>query len=158
VTRDEYLALPPSLALAVLLDAAPGLVAKLEAIPVPKVPRPPKYDFAIFRKDGIQWASETATDGLLFWRARYQKSADGGGEYATKDAKRVKTLDMWIAWRRIEPATPWAGERDNAAVTASPPSDRPRVYPRKSQSQSSDGGSAAEPSGGEDGEIANGTW
>lgn len=136
MSPDEFLALPPSMAFRVLLEAAPGLVAKLEAIPVPRVPLAPKYDFQIYRKDGVTWASECDLDNLRFWRKRSQESADKGGEYAAKDAKRVKSLDAWIAWRRVEPTAAWAGERNNEAVTAPPPSSRPRVHPRSSNGTS----------------------
>lgn len=141
MSPEEFLALPPSLALRVLLEAAPGLVEKLKHTEAPKIPRRPRFDFAIYRKDGVQWASETDAEGLRFWRARAQKSAEGGGEYAAKDAKRVKQLDAWLAWRSIEPSAAWSGERQDEAVTADPPSDRPRVYPRRSNGASEANGS-----------------
>lgn len=142
MTPDEFLALPPSLALRVLLEVAPGLVEKLKGIPVPKVPRPPRYDFAIRRKDGTQWASETDVEGLTFWRDLYQKGADKGGQYAAKDAKKVKQIDAFIAWRRADATSPWSGERNDEAITARPPSGFPRVYPRAEQaSQTDDSGS-----------------
>lgn len=144
MTPDEFLALPPSVALRVLLEAAPGLVAKLEAIPVPKLPRKPKYDFAIYRSEGVQWASETDLEGLTFWRDLAQKSVDSGGKWAAKDAKRVKTLDAWIAWRRTEPTAQWLGERNDEQVTARPPSSHPKVHPR---AQRSDSNGTSEPSG-----------
>ena len=136
MSPDEFLALPPSLALRVLLEAAPGLVAKLADIQAPPIPRRPRFDFAIYRKDGIQWASETDAEGLGFWRKRYQESADKGGEYAAKDAKRVKAIDAWIAWRMVESSAPWSGERNDAEVTAAPPSARPRVYPKRANGSS----------------------
>lgn len=142
MTRDEFLALPPSVALAVLLDAAPGLIAKLEPMPVPKIPPRPRFDFSIYRKDGLTWASECDAENLAFWRKRSQESADKGGQYAAKDAKRVKTLDAWIAWRRVEPSAQWSGERNNEVVTASPPSGRPRVHPRRESGASDAGGGA----------------
>lgn len=150
MTRAEFLALPPSLALAVLLDAAPGLVAKLEAIPVPVRPRKPKYDFAIYRRDGVQWASETDAEGLTFWRKRYQESADKGGQYAAKDAKRVKTLDAWLAWRAAEPTAQWIGERNDEEVTARPPTSHPKVHMRKSRDGDADSSGENNGAGGDD--------
>ncbi len=147
MTSDELLALPPNVALRVLLRAlcevAPELVDKLKSMPVPEVPKPPRYDFGILRKDGTQWASETNLEGLLFWRAFYQKGADKGGQYAAKDAKRCKQLDAFIAWRRVEPTAPWSGERGNEALTAAAPSGRPRVHPRKQQQQNGSGDGAS---------------
>lgn len=152
MTRDEFLALPPSLALAVLLDAAPGLVAKLADIPAPKVPRAPRYDFAIYRKEGLQWASETDLEGLTFWRNRYLESAERGGQYEAKDRKRAKTLDAWIEWRKVEPATQWSGERNDDSVTAAPPTAKPRVHRQKPRNDADE--SYAPPSGGlGDGDI-----
>jgi hypothetical protein len=153
VTRDEFLALPPSLALAVLLDAAPGLVAKLADIPAPKVPRAPKYDFPIYRKDGVQWASETDLEGLTFWRTLYLESANKGGEYEAKDRKRAKTLDAWIEWRKVERSTPWSGERNDDSVTAAPPSGKPRVYSRKARSEQQQESHAPHGDGLGDGDI-----
>ncbi len=134
MTPEEFLALPPSLALRVLLEVAPGLVEKLKPIAVPKVPRPPRYDFPIRRKDGTQWASETNIEGLTFWRDLYQKGAAKGGQYAAKDAKRAKQLDAFIAWRKADATSPWCGERNDEQITARPPSSYPRVYPRQEQS------------------------
>jgi hypothetical protein len=146
VTRDEFLALPPSLALGVLLDVFPSMVAKLANVEAPKVPRPPKYDFAIYRKDGIQWASETDVEGLRFWRDRYRESAEGGGQYADKDAKRMKALGFWIAWRICEPSTTWSGERQERHVTARPPSGKPEVYPRDARPADQDSRPVVTPS------------
>lgn len=136
MTRDEFLALPPSLALAVLIDNAPDIAARLEHIEAPKVPRAPKYDFAIYRKDGVQWASETDVEGLSWWRTRYLESADKGGEYEAKDRKRAKSLEAWIAWRQVERSTQWAGERNDESVVAALPSGKPRVYARKPREES----------------------
>lgn len=135
MTRDEFLSLPPTVALRVLLDAAPKLVESLSAISMPPLPRRPRYDFAIYRKDGVQWASETDLSGLQWWRDRYQQSAEGGGQYAEKDAKRVASLDRWIAWRQAEPAERWVGERGDVDTTAAPPCAKPRVYSRDAQRQ-----------------------
>lgn len=147
MTRDEFLALPPSLALAVLLDAAPGLVAKLADIPAPAVPKSPRFDMPIYKGGGIQWASETDVSGLSFWRALYQKDVDKGGEWLAKNTKRLRNIDAWLAWRRVEPAAQWSGERNDAAVTAAPPSSHPRLHPKRSGS-SADASAESQPNGG----------
>lgn len=130
MNRDEFSALPASVALGILWDAFPGLEKKLADVVAPKRPRPPKYDQAIYRKEGVQWASETDVEGLRFWRARYTASAQKGGEYAAKDLKRSDALGFWIAWRLAEPMTQWSGERNREQVTAKMPSGKPAVYPR----------------------------
>jgi hypothetical protein len=133
MTREEFIGLPASVALGILWDTSPALAAKLADIEAPKPARSPKYDAIIYRRDGIQWASETDVEGLRWWHQRYTESANGGGQYADKDAKRAKALDFWIAWRLAEPQTRWQGERNNAVVTAQPPSGKPTVYPRDQQ-------------------------
>lgn len=150
MTREEFLSLPPTVALRVLLDAFPSLEQKLAAVPKPELPKRPRFDFPIYRRDGIAWASECDSENLSFWRKRYQESADKGGQYAAKDAKRVKAIDAWIAWRGIEPGAAWSGKRNDEAVTAAPPSDRPRVHPRAGSSAgaSESGGTASNDSGG----------
>jgi hypothetical protein len=131
MTREEFIGLPAAVALSILWDASPGLQGKLENVLPPKPARSPKFDAIIYRKDGVQWASETDVEGLRFWRGRYLESAAKGGEYAAKDEKRAKALDFWIAWRLAEPTTCWTGERNNVVVTAAPPSGKPMVYSRE---------------------------
>jgi hypothetical protein len=128
MTRDEFTALPASMALGLLWDVA-KLGDRLANVEAPKVPRPPKFDSAIYRRDGVQWASETDVEGLTFWRDKKRQSTDP--KYAEKDAKAAKALDYWIQWRRVEPFTPWTGERNRESVTALPPCGKPNVYPRQ---------------------------
>ena len=129
MTRDEWIALPPALALRMLWDALPeGARAALEDAPPPQVPRAPKYDNAIYRKDGITWASEYDAEGLRYWRNKASQSTDP--KYADKDAKTVKALDFWIEYRAYHPTTLWTGERNRQTVTAAAPCAKPRVYPR----------------------------
>lgn len=130
MTRDEFLSLPPMLALRVLFDAIDDdTMRALEAMPKPKVPFPPKYDFRIFRKDGFMWASETDLEGLRFWHKRYADSALKGGQYADKDKKNAAEMERWIAWRECEPSAAWGGERNRERVTAHAPSAKPSVWP-----------------------------
>lgn len=53
MTRAEFLSLPPSIALSVLLDAFPQLLPGIVAIAKPELPRPPKFDQVIYRKSGV---------------------------------------------------------------------------------------------------------
>ena len=96
MTRDELCALPPAMAIKIiaglLLDNSDRVVLALAEIPKPKVPLPPKYDQIIYRKDGIQYASEMDLGGLQYWHRLAVESAEGGGEYAAKDEKKAKSL------------------------------------------------------------------
>lgn len=129
--KSDFLALPPSVALRVLFDCldqdtvkALGHAEKLVA------PKSPKFDRAIFRKEGVMYASETSLEGLRFWHKRSAESANGGGQYADKDRKNAEELARWIAWREWYPDATWSGERNRDAIVAKPPSDKPTVYPR----------------------------
>lgn len=129
MNRDQFVGLPASVALGILWDVSPGLAAKVADMEPPKLARPPRFDSIIYRRDGVTFASEYDLSGLRFWRDKKKQSSNP--EFAEKDAKMVKALDYWIAWRAIEPTTPWRGERNREEVTAKPPSDRPEVYPRE---------------------------
>jgi hypothetical protein len=127
--REDFVGLPAAVALGCLWDEIPELRERLEALLVPKIPMSPKYDNPIYRKEGIQWCSETDLNGLRYWKMRADESAASGGQYAEKDAKRSKQLGFWIAWRTVDPSSRWTGERNNTRVTAEAPSDKPAVYP-----------------------------
>ncbi len=132
MTRDELLSLPPSIALRVLLDAMsaslPEVLDNISRQEKPKVPRPPKYDLRIRRKNGFQLASETDLEGLRFWLERYRSNASEGGQYAEQDEKRASALSYWVAWREAAPDVPWTGERNDTVVTSAAPTGKPRVY------------------------------
>ncbi len=129
MTPEEFFALPAPMALRVLWDCLDeGTTAALLAKEKPKLPLPPKFDMPIYRKGGFQYASETDMEGLRYWHKRAVESAARGGEWASKDAKKAKDLERWIAWRDCFGETPWSGERNNQMVTAGPPSARPAVY------------------------------
>jgi hypothetical protein len=98
----------------------------------------------MFRSGGFQWASETSLEGLEFWCDKARKSAAGGGEYAAKDAKRVKDLERWIAWREWFPTDQWQGKRNDDVVTGSPPADRPRVHQQEERGRQG-GGQRSQP-------------
>ena len=132
MTRDEWISLPPALALRVLWDALPaGALAILEQTPAPQVPRAPKYDTEIYRKDGVTYASEYDAEGLRYWRDRAKQSTDP--KYAESDAKKAKALDFWIEYRAYFPNAPWTGERNRQTVTADTPSPKPRIHPRQAR-------------------------
>lgn len=131
MTREEFLSLPPAVAMRVLIDCLDeNAHAALKRAEKPKLPLPPKYDEAIYRQGGVQWASETDLEGLRFWQLRAQNSARKGGEWAEKDQKKADALTRWITWRECYPGASWSGERNRAAVTAPAPSSRPAVHPR----------------------------
>jgi hypothetical protein len=129
--RDDFLSLPVPLQIRLLFDALDEETSRtLLAQEAPKVPLPPKYDLAIYRQSGIMWASETALEGLEYWRAKYKAGANGGGQYAAQDAKRVANIEKWIAWRQLFQSECWSGKRGDDDVVAKPPSTKPLVYPR----------------------------
>lgn len=127
MTRDEFAALPPAIALRLTWDAL-NLGDKLGPVAPPKPPLPPKYDAKLFRKGGYCWMSETGLDSLIYWHEKALESANSGGKYAAKDAKKAETLERWIAWRTVEPTVAWTGERADQRVTARPPSRDPELH------------------------------
>lgn len=130
--RASFLALPLPVQIRLLFDALDEETsAALLRQEAPKIPLPPKYDLAIYRSGGNMWASETATEGLVYWRNKYKAGAAGGGQYAERDAKRVTNIDKWIAWRECFPSECWGGKRGDEDVLAKPPSTKPTVYPRQ---------------------------
>jgi hypothetical protein len=136
MTREQFLALPQVLQIRLLFDSLDDESTRaLLDQEAPKVPLPPKYDLAIYRSGGNMWASETALDGLEYWAKKYKAGAEGGGQYATQDAKRLANMEKWIAWRQLFPSECWSGKRGDEDVVARPPSTRPTVYPRQGGGQ-----------------------
>ncbi len=126
MTKDEFTALPAALALGVLFDIAH---AKLEQIPAPPVPRPPKYDGKLTRKKGeFCWLSEMTLEDLEWWCGKKRESAAAGGQYADSDAKAVARLEQWINWRRLFQFAIWSGKRGDDMATAAPPSRSPQMH------------------------------
>jgi hypothetical protein len=71
VTRDEFLSLPPAVALRVLFDAlGEETVRAIGDAEKPVSPKCPKFDRKIFRQGGIMWASECDLECLSFWHKR----------------------------------------------------------------------------------------
>lgn len=131
MTREELLSLPAGLALKLLTGflADQGLDAYLASVEKPRVPRAPKWDQKIARKEGYQWTSETDLESLRYWCGKYRSGADAGTEWSERDRKNADKLSYWIAYREVFPSEPWAGERNNAVVTAAPPNRKPTVHP-----------------------------
>jgi hypothetical protein len=130
MTRDEFLALPPSVALRVLFDSLDEETARVIAnAEKPVLPKPPKYDQVIFRQGGVMYASECDAESLRFW---HKRSVDGFADpkYGESNKKRADSLSRWLAYREVFPGAVWSGERDREPVVAKAPSSKPTVYPR----------------------------
>lgn len=126
MTREEFAALPPMLALGLIYDVASS---RLRELPAPSVPRPPKYDDRFPKKKGFfVWVSEMTFDDLVWWRGKKAESAEGGGEWAEKDGKWVVKLDKWIEWRRLFPSEVWFGTRGDERATAASPCREPALH------------------------------
>jgi hypothetical protein len=132
VNKEELLALPPNMALRILVNAMlpslPEVFDNIAQVEAPRAPRSPKYDFRIRRKGGYAWASETDLDGLRFWCGKYKESAGSGSQWAEKDAKNADKLEYWIAWRECFPKDAWQGQRNDEQVTAAVPSHKPHIH------------------------------
>jgi hypothetical protein len=125
MNRDEFSALPPSIALGLLFDALP----QLASVELPQLPRPQKYDGKLSRRGGqFCWLSEMNLESLIFWEKTKRESAEKGGQYAEKDRKTADALAYWVKWRRVFPNEPWSGLRNDVRVTAAPPSRDPKLY------------------------------
>lgn len=133
MNRNEFARLPPAIALAILFDCLDeGTVEALKAKVAPEAPSPPRFDLGLYGSNGITFASECSLKQIDWHLDRALKSAEGGGQYAEKDAIKAKKLREWRIWRGCFPGSVWVGKRgDEDAVVAAPPSDRPRVYPRQ---------------------------
>ena len=131
MTRDEFLSLPPNVALQVLIDASPKMLELIAPIEKPRVPTSPKFDQIIYRSGGITWASEYDAEGLAWWRDTKAENALKGGDYAEKNLKASKSLGYWLEWRRAHPNAIWSGERNRQPVTAAAPRAKPTVYPKE---------------------------
>lgn len=130
--RDSFFALPPAVALRVLYDCLdPETIKELVRKEAPVAPRSPKYDYTIWRRDGMMFASECSLSTLRYWHKRASESAVSGGQYADKDRKNAESLERWITWREWYPDVAWSGERNRSECVAKSPTDKPTVYPRQ---------------------------
>ncbi len=130
MTKDEFAGLSSTDLAHVLLQILPAvIVKKIEGIDLPETVESPMFDLKIYRKNGFhQWASEMDLEGLQFWQGLAQKSADGGGQYADKDAKKVEAFQIWINYREKDPTSAVTVTRGEVTSQASPPSGRPQQY------------------------------
>jgi hypothetical protein len=129
MTKEQLFALPASIAIRVIYDCLDEETTRaLDKAEAPQVPRPPKFDQAIYRREGVCWASECDQEGLTFWANRAAASSDP--KYIESDKKKLASLQRWIAWREWYPDAVWSGERNREPVVAKPPSAKPTVYPR----------------------------
>lgn len=132
MTRAQLLLLPPALALSVIYDCldeatVAAITAKEPIVP----PKQPRFDFALYGRDGVSFASECDLSQIDWHMERAKTSAESGGQYAEKDAAKLKKLAEWRYWRAVNPTALWVGKRgDTENVVAAPPSGRPAVYPR----------------------------
>lgn len=123
--REEFCALPLPIALGVLYDVA----RKLADVPMPDVPRSPKYDGRLSRgSKGYCWMSEMDLESLQWWHTKTSESSANGGQYAEKDGKTAANLAKWIAWRTVAPDATWHGTRGDVSVNAKPPSREPELH------------------------------
>lgn len=136
MNRADFISLPLPMQVRLLFDALDEESSRaLLAQEKPKVPMAPRYDLAIYRAGGNMWSSETALEGLEYWAKKYRADADGGGQYASQNAKRLASIEKWIEWRACFPAECWSGKRNDDDVVAKPPSTKPIVYPRANNGQ-----------------------
>lgn len=125
MTKEEFCSLPPSMALGLVYDLARS---KLEPLPAPRAPLPPKFDAKIGRKGGFCWASELTLESLEWWLEKKRESVESGGPYADRDVKTVEVLERFAAWRRACPTQAWSGTRGKDRVAAGSPSREPAVH------------------------------
>lgn len=138
MTKEEFLALPPSIQARVLFDE---LATDLAAVTAPTVTRSPKYDFKVYGKGGYTWASEMTLDDLNWHLKRARESAASGGQWAEKDAKKARNLSLWATYRDTDPygqVTTTRGEEVVAAAT-------PKRFAQKHESGPAVQGFAKEP-------------
>jgi hypothetical protein len=140
VDRDEFRFLPSAIALGLVYDLLEEQLARMDA---PSVLRPPKFDGKLPKSGGFVWLSELALDSLEWWLSKKRESAEGGGQYAEKDAKLVATLEKWVTWRRVFPYEQWSGTRGDDRAIATFPCKNPRL--RQWEPRPNDG---SKPSGG----------
>lgn len=141
MTEDDFFRLPPHLALRVLYDCLDEqTIGSLNAAPTRIAPRKPKYDAQVHKQAGFMWASEMDIGGLRWWVERFRVKADRaekeGSQWAAAEAKRVATLEKWIAWREWYPDIVWQGVRGDQDVTGAPPNEWPEVHDRPERSES----------------------
>lgn len=124
MNKEQFCALPVAIALGLIYDMARP---KLEPMPMPRVPLPPKYDGRLGKTGGFVWMSEMDINSLEWWLAKKTESSLKGDQYAERNAKTAETLAKWVEWRKLFPNDRWNGTRGNDRVTAEPPSREPQL-------------------------------
>lgn len=135
MTEDDFFKLPPHLALRVLYDCLDEqTIGAIGAAPKREAPRKARFDYAIHKQAGYSWASEMDLACLNWWAARFrtraERAAAEGSQWAAHEAKKVATLEKWIAWREWYPDAVWRGVRGDVDVTAEPPNEWPAIHQR----------------------------
>jgi hypothetical protein len=151
MTKDEFTALPPAIALGVIFDAMPGLASA----GVPQLPRSQKYDGKLSRKGGTYcWMSEMNLESLIYWENLKRTSSTNGSQWAEKDKKTADALAYWVGWRRVFPTEPWSGMRNDERVTAAPPSRDPALHQWDGSGRRNGGGTSKPTESYDDGPAA----
>ncbi len=122
---EQFLALPSAMAMRLMLQAMPAMVTKkILEMEIPQVPRCPKYDFKLWRKDGYyQWGSETQVNSLQFFLER--ENSNTNPDYAESSAKKAKALQYWVDFRLVDPMSAVRIIRDKDEVNAEAPQYKP---------------------------------
>lgn len=129
MTKDEFLSLPPNVALGLIYDVSAAVQKAIGATEKPRGPLPPKYDHRLRRKNQrYVWASEASLESLAWELGRARSEASEGGQWAEKAAKNAETLTRWVNWRTWYPHDRWSGTRGNNEVHALPPSKHPAMH------------------------------
>lgn len=142
MTRDEFCSLPAAVALGIVYDLARP---KLDAMPKPRLPLPPKFDGRLARKDGFVWISEMDLNSLEWWLGKKSEAAQRDDQYAERNRKTADTLAKWVEWRKLFPNERWNGTRGDDRVTADAPSREPQVHDWDNKKKPSQRGSSPPP-------------
>lgn len=136
MTREEWTSLPLKIALGLIYDVS----THVRNMPMPEVPRPPRYDGRLSKKGGYVWMSEMTLESLIWWHTKKAESAEAGTEFSERDGKVANTLAKWIEWRSVSPAEVWSGTRGEDRATAAAPSREPELQAWNNGGKSSDKG------------------
>lgn len=129
MTREEFLSLPPNIALGLIYDVSAAVQKAITEKEKPRSNLPPKFDSRLRRKNQrYVWASEATLESLTWELGRAKAEASEGGQWAEKAAKNAETLQRWVNWRTWEPMARWQGTRGNNEVHAMPPSKHPAMH------------------------------
>lgn len=129
MTKEEFLSLPPTIAMGLIYDVSAAVQKALADKEKPRGPLGPKYDHRLRRKNQrYVWASEATLESLVWELGRAKAEASEGGQWADKAAKNATTLERWVNWRTWYPNDRWQGTRGDVEVSAMPPSKHPQMH------------------------------